>query len=162
MLKRKVRKALYRPFCKLWLFFDSVLNQDMMRRPSFLPNFSGRKRELYIWLKVGTEWPMFSLVSNHILDMLPQGGSPVLPLLRLRRRRHEPPREHHRLGAGAVPHALHRRRITKWDIFHYVYGVLHHPGYREVTPTTSSANCRASRSPLVLWPSVKDFEAFRE
>ncbi len=22
-------------------------------------------------------------------------------------------------------------RITKWDIFHYVYGVLHHPGYRE-------------------------------
>ena len=21
--------------------------------------------------------------------------------------------------------------ITKWDIFHYVYGVLHHPGYRE-------------------------------
>src|SRR5262249_31015713 len=20
--------------------------------------------------------------------------------------------------------------ITKWDIFHYVYGVLHHPGYR--------------------------------
>jgi len=21
--------------------------------------------------------------------------------------------------------------VTKWDIFHYVYGVLHHPGYRE-------------------------------
>jgi predicted helicase len=23
------------------------------------------------------------------------------------------------------------KRITKWDIFYYVYGVLHHPGYRE-------------------------------
>jgi predicted helicase len=23
------------------------------------------------------------------------------------------------------------KKITKWDIFHYVYGVLHHPGYRE-------------------------------
>ncbi|MFH1417004.1 MAG: type ISP restriction/modification enzyme, partial [Planctomycetota bacterium] len=23
------------------------------------------------------------------------------------------------------------RRISKWDIFYYVYGVLHHPGYRE-------------------------------
>ena len=22
------------------------------------------------------------------------------------------------------------RKITKWDIFHYVYGLLHHPGYR--------------------------------
>ena len=21
--------------------------------------------------------------------------------------------------------------ITKWDIFYYVYGLLHHPGYRE-------------------------------
>jgi predicted helicase len=21
--------------------------------------------------------------------------------------------------------------LTKWDIFYYVYGVLHHPGYRE-------------------------------
>ena len=23
------------------------------------------------------------------------------------------------------------KKIGKWDIFHYVYGVLHHPGYRE-------------------------------
>jgi len=24
-----------------------------------------------------------------------------------------------------------QREITKWDIFYYVYGLLHHPGYRE-------------------------------
>jgi hypothetical protein len=23
-----------------------------------------------------------------------------------------------------------RLKISKWDIFHYVYGLLHHPGYR--------------------------------
>jgi hypothetical protein len=23
-----------------------------------------------------------------------------------------------------------RLKISKWDIFHYVYGALHHPGYR--------------------------------
>jgi len=23
------------------------------------------------------------------------------------------------------------KKISKWDIFHYVYGVLHHPEYRE-------------------------------
>lgn len=22
------------------------------------------------------------------------------------------------------------KKIDKWDIFHYVYGLLHHPGYR--------------------------------
>lgn len=25
----------------------------------------------------------------------------------------------------------HNKKITKWDIFYYVYGLLHHPGYRE-------------------------------
>lgn len=30
--------------------------------------------------------------------------------------------------------------ITKWDIFHYVYAVLHHPEYR----TRYAANSRAS------------------
>ena len=30
-----------------------------------------------------------------------------------------------------IPHALRTRQITKWDIFHYVYAVLHHPEYRE-------------------------------
>jgi len=24
-----------------------------------------------------------------------------------------------------------KKKITKWDVFHYVYGILHHPGYRE-------------------------------
>src|SRR5882672_5342998 len=53
----------------------------------------------------------------------------MFPLLHLRRRRHQPPREHHRLGAGTI---LRRdRSIAKWDIFHYIYAVLHHPEYRE-------------------------------
>jgi predicted helicase len=28
------------------------------------------------------------------------------------------------------PLAKGERAITKWDIFYYVYGLLHHPGYR--------------------------------
>src|SRR5688572_16775210 len=33
-------------------------------------------------------------------------------------------------GSGAAAKAPASRAITKWDIFHYVYGLLHHPGYR--------------------------------
>ena len=29
------------------------------------------------------------------------------------------------------PKRDHDPNITKWDIFHYVYAVLHHPEYRE-------------------------------
>ena len=40
-------------------------------------------------------------------------------------------REHHRLGASAVPRPLRRHHHNQWDVFYYVYGLLHHPGYRE-------------------------------
>jgi hypothetical protein len=46
----------------------------------------------------------------------------------------------------------HDPSITKWDIFHYVYAVLHHPEYRErYAVPTSAANCRAfhSRAPTL-------------
>jgi predicted helicase len=53
--------------------------------------------------------------------------------------------------------------ITKWDIFHYIYAVLHHPEYRE----RYAANLRRElpRIPFASVPSVssvvKDLEVFR-
>ena len=46
-------------------------------------------------------------------------------------------------------------KITKWDIFHYVYGVLHHPGYRE----RYQANLRRE---LPRIPFAPNFRAFAE
>ncbi len=45
--------------------------------------------------------------------------------------------------------------ITKWDIFHYVYGVLHHPVYRE----RYAANLKRE---LPRVPFAPDFRAFAE
>src|SRR5207248_2201695 len=44
------------------------------------------------------------------------------------------------------------RKITKWDIFHYVYGLLHHPGYR-----TKFADNLKSKLPHI--PFAPDFPA---
>ena len=46
-------------------------------------------------------------------------------------------------------------KITKWDIFHYLYGLLHHPGYRE----RYQANLRRE---LPRIPFAPDFRAFAE
>ena len=43
--------------------------------------------------------------------------------------------------------------ITKWDIFHYVYALLHHPAYRE----RYSANLKRE---LPRVPFAPDFRAF--
>jgi predicted helicase len=43
--------------------------------------------------------------------------------------------------------------ITKWDIFYYVYGLLHHPGYR-----AKYADCLKRELPRI--PFAPDFRAF--
>ena len=45
--------------------------------------------------------------------------------------------------------------ITKWDIFHYVYGLLHHPAYRE----RYQANLKRE---LPRIPFAPDFRSFSE
>jgi len=47
------------------------------------------------------------------------------------------------------------RQITKWDIFYYVYGLLHHPGYRK----EYEANLRRE---LPRIPFAPDFWAFSD
>lgn len=45
--------------------------------------------------------------------------------------------------------------ITKWDVFHYTYALLHHPTYRE----TYAANLRRE---LPRLPFVRDFQALAQ
>jgi predicted helicase len=42
----------------------------------------------------------------------------------------------------------HDPSITKWDIFHYIYAVLHYPDYRERYAANLRREPPASRSPL--------------
>jgi predicted helicase len=84
-----------------------------------------------IWLKVGSAWPSFGLMVDRIPDLLPQGGSQCFPF-------YVYDKDGTNRRENVTDWALERFRshyddatITKRDIFHYVYGVLHHIGYRE-------------------------------
>jgi predicted helicase len=108
----KIRPSLYRPFTKRWLFFDRIVNEEVYQ----WPNISGR----VVWVKVGADWPFFVLMSDVICDLLPQGGSQCFPLSQVK------------ISAGADFRKHYAdRSITREDVFYYIYGVLHHPGYRE-------------------------------
>ena len=132
----KIRPALYRPFTKRWVFFDSVLNQ----RTGQWPKIAGR----VIWVKVGPDWPFFALVSDIICDLLPQGGSQCFPLSHLKDSAVEQFRARY-----ADP------SITREDVFHYLYALLHHPAYRE----RFAANLKRE---LPRIPFAPDFRAFAE
>ena len=96
---------------------------------------------------------MFALIANKIPDVLPQGGSQCFPFYTYDedgRNRRE----------NITDWALAQFRahygddtIGKWDIFHYVYGLLHHPTYRE----RYQANLKRDLPHL---PYTPDFWAF--
>lgn len=125
----RVRPAFYRPFTKQSLYFDRLLNARVYGFPGIFP--SSKTTNQVLWLKTGSEIPPYVLTVDRIADLMTQGGSQCFPFYvydedGTNRRENitdwalKQFREHYQ-----------DKKIDKWAIFHYVYGLLHHPGYRE-------------------------------
>ena len=127
----KMRNSLYRPFTKSNLFFDRVLNNCVYLFPSIFPTPETETENRVIWLKVGKELPMFSLMANQIPDLLPQSGSQCFPFYTYDEDGTN--RQENITDWALTEFRTHYNdnTLTKWDIFHYTYGLLHHPDYRE-------------------------------
>ena len=152
----KIRQSLYRPFTKTNLFFDRILNHAVFVFPSIFPTPETEEENLVIWLKVGGDWPMFALAVNKIPNLLPQGGSQCFPFYI-----YDEDGSNRRENITDWALAQFRRQyqdesINKWDIFHYVYGLLHHPQYRE----RYQANLKRDLPHVPLAPQSSDFRAF--
>ena len=127
----KVRTSLYRPFTKSNLFFDRILNNCVYLLPSIFPTPETETENRVIWLKVGKEWSMFTLMANQIPDLLPQSGSQCFPFYTYDEDGTN--RQENITNWALAEFRSHYSddTITKWDIFHYNYALLHHPTYRE-------------------------------
>ncbi len=125
-----IRKAIYRPFTKICLYFADIVVDELGTNRSFFPISTTEAENKAILLKVGSEWPMFALAIKNIPDYLPQGGSRCLPYYTYSEDGSNR-RENITDWALAQFQAKYGSDVTKWDIFHYVYAMLHHPQYRE-------------------------------
>ena len=123
-----VRTSLYRPFCARLVYFDAHLNHRVGIFPEAFPNDNVPNQ--VIWAKVGGDWPVFALMSDRICDLMPQGGSQCFPLFIYsedgKERRDNITPE----ACTSFQVFYADSTITRADIFHYVYAVLHHPTYR--------------------------------
>ncbi|MCA1567562.1 MAG: helicase [Acidobacteria bacterium] len=151
----KVRTALYRPFCKSSFYFDEILNEARYKFPTIYPTQTTEEENVVICAGGYGRKPFAVLVSNRIPDLNlyadPQQSFPFYTYDEDGTNRRE----------NLTDWALEKFRaqyadatITKWDIFHYVYAVLHHPLYRE----RYAANLKRE---LPRVPFAPDFHAFR-
>ena len=128
----KLRCSLYRPFTKAHLFFDRILNHRVFVFPSIFPTIETEVENRVICVSgIGSKKTFHTLVSDMIpsLDFLEKTQCfPFYTYDEDGTNRQE----------NITDWALAEFRnhygddtITKWDIFHYTYGLLHHPDYRE-------------------------------
>ena len=131
--KKKIRPCMYRPYTRQYLYFDAVMTHRRAKfaelfpepdSPNLLICLSGLGHDQFICLAADSIPEVkFSNSANGLTQCFPfytyaEDGT--------NRRENitdwalEQFRSHY-----------HDPSITKWDIFHYIYAVLHHPEYRE-------------------------------
>jgi predicted helicase len=125
-----IRSSLYRPYTRMYLYYADILNDERGTTGFFFPNSSTEVDNVVIWLKVGSEWPMFAMVSNFLPNLLPQGGSQCFSFYTYSQDGSKR-RENITDWALSEFQAKYGTEVTKLDIFHYVYAILHHPQYRD-------------------------------
>ncbi len=151
--RAKIRDCTYRPFTHMKVYFDHLLNQRRYQQHHIFPTADSKNSA--IWLKTGSEVPFWVLATSSLPDLLPQGGSQTFSYYvynddGTNRRENITDwalaqfRTHYADGT-----------VTKWDIFHAAYAVLHHPEYR----TRYAANLKRD---LPRIPFPPDFHAFAD
>ena len=156
-----IRHSLYRPFTKQFLYFADHIVDERGTTGVFFPTSETEEENICICLTgIGSEKPFMTLIAKAIPDL-------------------------HLVGAGAstqcfpfytyaedgsnrqeniTDFALQKYRdhyqdetITKWDIFHYVYAVLHAPAYRQKYAENLKRDL-----PRIPFVSAESFRAYVE
>jgi predicted helicase len=136
--KEAIVPSLYRPFCKQWFYYDRHFNGMVYQWASILPTQADTNR-LILYTQPGSQKPFMVGSAETVCDLHLVGaaaGSECLPLYRYDDAGNSTDnitdwaldqfKKHYQPGR-----AKQNRPITKEAIFHYVYGVLHDPVYRE-------------------------------
>ncbi len=124
------KEALFRPYIKEWTYFDRIITHRLYKQNSFYP--------------IGTDWDnkviCFSGPSSSknfqvlscsklvSLDFLEKTQTVALYTYDSEGNRHDNITD---WGLEQFRENYNDKKIGKEDIFHYVYGVLHDPAYRE-------------------------------
>jgi predicted helicase len=128
----KLRDSIYRPFTKKYLFFDRILNEAIYRMPYFFPTAQSEQDNRVICVTNHSQIPFVVQIVNQIPEVAVGGRTgQTFPFYV-----YDEDGENRYENISDWALAQFRQhyqddRISKWDIFYYVYGLLHHPEYRE-------------------------------
>lgn len=154
----RVRSATYRPFSRRFLYLDRLLNARVYGFTSYFPTPDSEKENKIICCS-DVAWRAKThsvLVARNVVDLhlgATLDGHQCFPFYVYDE---DGSNRRENITDWAIDQFrahYKNKKIGKWDIFHYVYGVLHHPGYR-----TKFADNLKRELPRI--PFAPDFRAF--
>ena len=168
--KDDIRYSMYRPFSKHLLYYDKPLIERIGISPKLFPTQSHRNLVICV-SGIGSNKDFSSIITENIPDYQLQFNCQYFPLYwyddstadiadLFSAQQSDADRYVRRDGVTdwilSTARKQYGSRVTKEDIFYYVYGILHAPDYR----TTFAADLKKSLPRLPLVESPDDFWAF--
>ncbi len=152
----KIRLAAYRPFTTRWLYYDSVLNEEVRSFQRILPSEEAAGENRLISVGGYGRKPFACLMLSRIPDL----NFYADPHQNFSFYTYDEDGSARRENLSDWTLIAFRERygdtsITKWDIFHYIYAVLHHPAYR----ARYAANLRKELPRIPFAPVFWEFAA---
>ena len=125
----QIRYGIYRPFSRQYLYFDKHLNRMPGQASKIFPTKDSLNWAIYC-TDAGTQSPFMLTATHYIPDVHLVGtAAQCVPLYRYEK---NGDRIDNITDWGLTQFQTHYNdsTITKENIFHYTYAVLHHPAYR--------------------------------
>ena len=162
----RIYLAMYRPFLKRWSYFSRDMNEELYQIPSIFPKPDMRNRVI-VTTGVGTKVGFSVLMTNHLPDVQMLGNCQCFPLKlygkaenlgELYKNQHAENDYVEKDGISDAgfeyfQKAYPEEKISKEDVFYYIYGLLHSEDYRN-----RYANNLSKQLPRI--PCVKKAEDF--
>ena len=129
------RNALYRPFCQKYLYFDNFWNEMRYQQYRIFatPETETENRMICLTGKA-SEKPFMVLMSDRLVDLHfvgPGCGTQCFPFYTYDEDGTNRRENITDWALATFRHHYNDDTISKWDIFHYNYALLHHHEYRE-------------------------------
>ena len=131
----KISTSLYRPFTKSKLYFDQMMNDRISVFPTIFPTLQTEtENRVIIVSDHGFRADFNTLVTNLIPDSHILAARDRFQCFPFYTYDENGTNRRENITDWALTEFRSHYdddTITKWDIFHYTYGLLHHPAYRE-------------------------------
>ena len=130
-----VRHGLYRPFTKKRIYFDRLFVSRVSLHPFYVPNEKAEaENRLICHTDKGSEKPFMAMIAQDIPDLHIVGAGSSAQCFPFYTYDEDGSNRRENITDWALNQFRSHyadQSINKWDIFYYVYALLHHPGYRE-------------------------------